>query len=333
MKRVSICCVVALGFLSGCGGGGDTTVPTASGLIPYTNGDSYTFSMEETAVSGSPPEPAAYRFTRVIRNPKATFEYERLTTYSTFYSWSSAQVNADNFQTERTSGSTRCTNTAGQTNPGFSIEVGETWNSRYTANCATNSTTSTVQVTDQGKVTARENYTTPAGTFDTFKTEGTVVNQRATEVETVARTCWFDAKSAQVVACDSTTKVVPTGATTPSSEWRTAQRLSSLAVQNHPQSKPSVERFAGNWKITWTGSNGGTCNLTIALSGGLTGRCETGNAPFVTFSVTGSVGSSGSINVSSSNGATFSGAFEDPAFAKGTWSNTGTSGSWTGGHL
>lgn len=314
-------------------GGGDSDVTTTSGLIPFTNGDSYTYSIDQTSVTGTPPEPANYRFTRVVRNPKPTLDYERLTTYSTNFTWSSGQINSDNFQIERTSGSTKCTTTAGQSNPGFSIEVGETWNSQYTETCATNSTSSTTQVTDQGKVLARENYTAAGQNFDTFKTERTATYQYPTGLETATSTCWFDTKSAQVVACNANNKFVPTGATTPSREYKTAQRLSSLAVRNHPQSKPSVERFAGNWRINWTGSNGGKCDVVIALSGSLSGSCETGSSPYITFSVSGSVSNAGNINVSSTNGAIFSGSFEDPAFAKGSWSNTGTSGTWTGGHL
>lgn len=326
--------ISAAATLAACGGGGDGDVsPSTPELISYSQGDSYTYSIQHFAVTGSAPTPTSYRFTRTIRSPLSNNAHERLTTYSTQFNWGTAQVNGSNVVTETTSGGERCVNTAGQTTAGFTFELGETWTSQVTSNCATNSTAYAIVRNWQGRVVSKEPYNSALGVFETFKVETQLLEQRDTQSSAVTETCWFDIRSAQAVACDSLTKVTPAGASSPQSEYRTERRLTSLAARNHPQSNPTVERFAGSWRINWSGSNSGACTVQVSLSGALSGSCEPGQAPFISFSVSGSVSNAGAVTANSPNGGRFTGSFEDPAFGRGTWSNTGTSGTWTAGHL
>ena len=328
MKTFVICSGLAA-VLTACGGGGDAT-PVKLDLAA---GNSLTYSNVTTVISGEVPPIASYTSTRSLLSTRADGAYELVIT-SNAYKEGRASVNADHFVTFSADGLTGCDYSAGQTGPGKDVVLNETWNSRFTESCSLRSAPITADITHSGKVVGEERITTKAGTFDTYKYTFETSTTNSSGFKQEWGTCWLDKTLNRPVACDSRQAFTTAGASTPRYIRDIAQRLTSLDIPDYRQTNPSAERFAGGWRLGWTGSAGGFCMFDLTTSGSLSGGvCVFNDAPANTVAMSGTATADGKFSATLVNGMKFTGSFASPAVATGSWSNgSGTTTTWTAGH-
>lgn len=330
MKTLLICSGV-VAVLTACGGGDDTT-PVKLDLV---TGNSLTYSKVTTAIAGELPIITNSAATRTVRSVRADGGYELLNVY--FNAGEKAgyeTVTADHFVTFRAAGTSGCTYSAGQTGPGKDVVLNETWNSRFTESCSAHSAPATADITHSGKVVGEERITTKAGAFDTYKYTFDASSTSSSGFTQEWGTCWLDKALNRNVACDSRQAFTTAGSSTPRYIRDITQRLTSLDIPGYSNTNPSAERFAGGWRMGWTGTAGGFCMFELTASGSVNGGvCLFNNDSVNTVAMYGTATADGKFSATLANGMSFTGNFANPAVATGSWSsNSGTSGTWTADH-
>lgn len=320
--------------LAACGGGGDgSPVTQGTGSVPFRSGDSLSYARTSTPASPSTGAQTAYLFTRTVNEVRGDGSTRIILTQSNGVPWQDYSQDADLQELSWVSGSTSCTNTPKIDGPGATLTLGKAWDITYTRTCVTSTTSVSTTENTKGSVVGQEPITTNAGTFDTWKLVYVHTTRQATSVTVRNYTCWRDKALNRTVSCDWTSVTTANGSNVATAASSETQRLSSIQVASYGASRPSPERFAGEWRLDWSGSNSGRCTISVAASGAISGRCDPSVAPFVTSSLVGTVDANGTIRASISTGATITGNFSSPVSASGTWTNTGVSGTWTAGHL
>lgn len=333
--------VLACGALTACGGGGgdnSTSTGQGAGSVSFRVGDSLTYARTSTPVAPSTGTASAYLYTRYVADVSADGGFRTNLLYSNDWIAETYDQSSDLQQTSWTSGNTSCTNSPKVDGPGAVLTVGKTWDITYTRTCITSTTSNATTWNKKGVVVGAETVTTTAGSFDTYKYTETQTGRSSTGTTLVTQTCWRDKALNRTVACDWNRKFTPTGAASPTESSFETQKLSSLSVAAYSASRPMAERFAGKWLLRWTGTNSGGCDVTVSVTGNVSGGCIVNGLIRVVgdtsydYSVTGTVDKTGALNARMSSGAAISGTFESPVKAAGNWSNTGASGTWVATH-
>ena len=328
------CSLVSLLAACGGGGGGDegTGAPlTSSSTYPTagpTAGDwfSYTQTTQRTVPSAST---ATYNYTRHYGNVAAdgSGSYRETSVESA----ASTTVFDDARATISYAGG--CSySPAHRAIPPLGAGAGTTYSSsaaRACVNVPAQYTSATVTVI--GKADGPERRTIPLGTFNTFKHTKTVTNTVPTDASVSTITCWDDMSTGTTVECTMESKTTPTGATSPSSVSTSRILLAAYGRSGQPAVGPSVRRFAGTWRVQFSGDDTGTCtNVRVAVDGAISGTCAFGGV--VPYGVTGQIADNGAVTVNVNNGAQLTGTAGSPLAASGTWKLGNATGSWTASH-
>lgn len=317
--------------LTACGGSSDTTPAT----LNLAAGNSLTYANATTAIAGELPIITSDTSTQTLRSVRADGGYELLIT-SNSDKIGTESVNVDHFVTFRAGGTSGCSYSAGQTGPGKVVVLNETWNSRFTESCATDSTPTptTADITHSGKVVSEERITTKAGTFDTYKYTFETSSTSSSGFTQESGACWLDKTLNRNVACDSRQAFTTAGASTPRYIRDIARRMTSLDVPGYSKTNPSAERFAGGWRLSWQGISSGFCMFDLTTSGSVSGGvCIFNDAPANTVAMSGTATADGKFSAALVNGMNISGNLASPYAGTGAWrSNSGTSGIWTASH-
>jgi hypothetical protein len=197
---------------------------------------------------------------------------------------------------------------------GKDVFVGKLWSTAYVRTCL-GSITDTVSIT--GSVTSEGSYVSSVGTFDAYKANFTV--KYSTGLLS-SHECWYDKQLHVVLGCAQSTN--SNGALT-----YTTVTLKGIDVNSYSNSYRSAERFAGQWNLSYTGSNSGTCQITSSNVGVISGSCSGGTT------LSGVVDRSGDLSINISTGALITGKLNNPLAGNGSWVNSGASGLWTAVHL
>ena len=325
MKTLVICSGL-VATLTACGGGDDTPAK-----LDLAAGNSLTYATATTAVAGDPSFLASSISTRTLLSMRADGGYELLITSNTDKAGGES-VNADHFVTFKTSGVSGCSYSAGQTGPGKDVVLNETWNSRFTESCSFRSSPVMANITHSGKVVAEESITTKAGIFDTYKYTFDTSSTNSSGFTQESGTCWRDKALNRNVACDSRQAFTTAGASTPRYIRDITQRLTSLDIPGYSQTNPSAERFAGSWRLGWTG---GLCLFNLPTSGSFSdGVCVLDNDSVNTVAMSGTVSADGKFSATLVNKMSFAGSFADLIATTGSWrTSNGIMGTWTAFHL
>ena len=294
-------------------------------------GDTLTYSFTRAATGTAAAAPGAYLTTRTISNVKSDSSFTSVTTWSDGSTRVQFDLDVDFQEIGYLRGNTLCTNSPKVDSPGNSLTVGQTWDLRYTRTCVTNTSSTSTQFSNRGSVTAIEDFTTPAGTFTSYKLVYVVIATSSAGQTTSNFTCWRSRILNRTVSCDFTDTFTAVGNAAPTSTEVYTQRLIATNVTNYPSNIVSPARFAGNWSLTWAGSNTGTCAIVVAASGTLSGPCQA-TSPVQNSTVTGSVDAAGTLRGTTTSGASFVGSMTSPMDASGNWTNVGASGTWRAIH-
>lgn len=316
----------ALG-LAACGGGS-----SSSDGITVTQGDSFTYEVTVTPVTPAASAVTSYTTRTVVGSIDR--QSAQVETSSSGKAAQTLLFSAPDTQTGSTQGTTSCTRTVvpGKslvTFPAGNLTEGQTWSYNYIENCATTGGTPRSElVQGSGKIVAFEAITTAAGAF------ANAVKYTLTETDTTpsrrSYTCWRDRDLAVTVRCDYS----HSGIESSNSVTRDyTQVLAGVDVAAYAASVTTLKRFAGAWKISFTGEDTGDCNFSIATDGSITGSyCYSGDTGD-TFTLSGSVDSAGTVTATGSNGQAFMGTLETPLAGGGAWvRDTTLTGAWVATH-
>ncbi|BEU96084.1 hypothetical protein ACDW_17890 [Acidovorax sp. DW039] len=292
MKFINLLFVAAVLSACGGGGGGESITPpptplpptgtgTGTGtsdsveIIKYAEGDTYTYRTERTDfIKGGVVGSEVSYYTYTLRNVKSNYEHERIYTAQNYFT-SIENFNSKNFKTSSKYKGYRCTWTDGQDGPAFNLKVGQQWDSRYSANCTENVTAAT-DTHSKGSIVAKEDISTDAGIFKTYKAES-VQEQKSTLASSVIRsTCWYDERTAMAVSCENHIQTTTTQGNT--SEYSIKTKLVGLNVKNHVTKSLSPATYAGDWLVIFSGTVLGSCKVKIAPAGDMSGYCSSNNS-------------------------------------------------------
>jgi hypothetical protein len=188
------------------------------------------------------------------------------------------------------------------------------------------------RITVTGKAEGLESRTTALGTFQTSKrshTITTVLDSGDTAISN--KTCWDDVNTGAIVECESASNTTAKGASAPRSSNTSTLRLVAYGRSGQAPVGPAVRRFAGTWRVQFSGDDSGSCtNVRVALDGTISGTCAFGGT--VSFGVTGQIADNGAVTVNVNNGAQLTGTAGTPLAASGTWTLGNLRGSWTASH-
>lgn len=323
------CSLVSLLAACGGGGGGDegalaTTYPSTG----PTAGDwySYTQTTQRTVPSAST---STYNYTRLYGSVGAdgSGSYRETSAESTV-----TTTVFDSAKATISYGGGCSYSPAYRANPPLGASAGTTYSSSAARTCLSvpaQYTSATVAVT--GKADGPERHTIPLGTFNTFKHTKTVTSTVPTETSVVTMTCWDDMSTGTTVECSMEAKTTPTGATSPSSVSTSRILLAAYGRSGHPAVGPAVRRFAGTWRVQFSGDDSGNCsNVRVAVDGAISGTCAFGGAG--SYGVTGQIADNGAVTVNVNNGAQLTGTAGTPLAASGNWTLGNLRGSWTASH-
>ena len=335
------CSLVSL--LAACGGGGgeggtaSTTTPVATqNAYPATvasTGDWYTYASTEQRTS-----PSGYSFefssTSYVKSVTADGKLQRVDlgdfgSQSTLHYDATGELSSqgDDLSCEYTGGFRR--------RPLPGAAAGSTFATSTVRTCkfqGSVSDTTVDNITVTGKAEGLELRTTPLGTFQTFKTSYTSTTTHASgDTNTSIATCWDDVETGVVVECQSTVSFTAKGAAVPRSSSTRVSRLVAYGRSGQAPVGPAVRRFAGTWRVQFSGDDSGSCSsVRVALDGAISGSCTFGGS--VSYGVTGRITDSGAVTVNVDNGAQLTGTAGTPLAASGNWTLGNLRGSWTASH-
>lgn len=188
------------------------------------------------------------------------------------------------------------------------------------------------RITVTGKADGLESRTTPLGTFQTFKRSHTITTIHADGgTATSNETCWDDVNTGAIVECEFTSSSTAKGATAPRSSSSGTLRLVAYGRSGQAPVGPAVRRFAGTWRVQFSGDDSGSCSsVRVALDGAISGSCAFGGT--VSYGVTGQIAENGAVTVNVNNGAQLTGTAGTPLAASGNWTLGNLRGSWTASH-
>jgi hypothetical protein len=336
------CSLVSL--LAACGGGGGeggrdgTTTPVATqNAYPATvasTGDWYAYASTEQRTS-----PSGYSFesssTSYVKSVTADGKLQRvylgdLGSQSTLHYDATGQLSSedgDHLSCEYAAGYRR--------RPLPGAAAGSTFATSTVRTCkfqgsVPDTTVSSITVT--GKAEGLESRTTTLGTFQTFKSSYTSTTTHANgDTNTSIATCWDDVETGAVVECQSTVSSTAKGAAVPRSSSTLVSRLVAYGRSGQAPVGPAVRRFAGTWRVQFSGDDSGSCSsVRVALDGAISGSCAFGGS--VSYGVTGQIADNGDVTVNVDNGAQLTGTAGTPLAASGTWTLGSLRGSWTASH-
>lgn len=338
MRLYFFCLFASVSALSACGGGGGGGSSAGTGV---SAGDSLTSTTTVVTTSNTPNSTSSYDSTQYISSISASGVS---TIYQTRSNGSFVKYELDADLQEQTYGiadptsgqiTTTCVNSPKINSPGATLSVGKTWNFSYTRTC-TGAQPSVTQFNNVGSVVASEAFPTSVGSFDSYKLSYTLTQNITSGsnpgVWVGTNTCWRSKTLNKTVGCNADATFTPSGSSTPTITQTVTTSLTAINVASYTGSQRTIKALSGNWTTQWSGSNAGSCSMLVTDAGTASGSCTQTSPYYESFTVTGTVNANGSINASGSTGAIITGTLNTPISASGTWSNTGTSGSWTGFH-
>lgn len=345
MKRLCIVAAIAA-TLSACGGGGGSSnnaagttpgatqpVVAAVDLTP-TVGDFYSYANTSTLTvdtAGATPQSMDVISTDTVTKANADNSWsDTKTADAADASAYDAHYLADGGITGVSNAFCSTTYTPALYTSQKSMPVGATWTSNYTridgARCTPGQQTGKFSAT----AVALETVTVRAGTFNTVKVVST--NTLSTSDGASANdetTAWHDAVTHRVIK--SSTRSAQVLANGDKGTIVSSNELVGFASAKQQRQRLNIERFAGPWSGSFTGSYSGECLGQVTRAGKLDADCGKG-----LFTVHGDIDVSGNGTFYLSSGgvrsATFSGAFSSPLGISGVWSAPSASGTWTLAH-
>jgi hypothetical protein len=347
--RLRLLCLTVTCIAASCGGGGSDTTPTTQAPTSNPNayptarpaaGDWYVYTSSESSTLPAVTGPTEHTVTRHYQTVNSDGSFTLADTESTSDKLFLNAVNSAGALESYTYDTQHCDYApAYRFEPPLSSLVGDTFNSRSSVSCATqsNGTTSNRSLSVTGTNQALEERNIALGAFNTFKFTSTVIDTLTTSVRTIVRTCWIDKATGAFVECTVTFSKTLAGQNTPSEINKTKLILVAYGHGGQVTAGAAVQRFSGYWNVTLSGSSVGDCaKFFVDINGQISGSCQfftaTG-ASGAPISISGSVAADGSATVTAATGASFSGSFTSPGAASGTWVNGGTLGTWSATHL
>jgi hypothetical protein len=334
MNKAAVMGLALAVTLSGCGGGGGSSATTAAlatsvPRVVATAGDYFTYNVTVTPTGQSAINSTV---TRAYPTVNGDGSGTRIDTYSTPSARSNLTYDAlfgTTGYTVGSTGSTTCTDSPSLIIIPVPATTSTSWNNNSTQTC-TGLSPSTITLNVSGSLTAFESVVTPAGTFYAGKVSYTETEtQTGVFTEVLNFTCWVDTVTGRLVKCNATYTYTPnSGTAITGSETVTLAGYSAASLS----SVPTVARFAGTWTGSYSGTSSGSCsNLVVNTAGSISGSCSDINVG--AFTVTGTVNVNGTINMTASTGATFTGTLSSTINGSGTWIGAPSGGgSWTAAH-
>lgn len=344
-------------MMAACGGGGNSSNGTSSAQLPSapktdavavaTIGDTYSYRRTTKDLDNPGTVAAVDYSTRVVNNvaSNGAISVQYLYDISSVGNPSSYQSSSSIFDIDssgRMVGSSSF-NCQSSPNPAYhlvalyAIAAGANWkySGLTSASCQAADQISPVSVTFEDSVSAQEQVTVPAGTFNAFKVTRTETDETDARTVTRKRTCWWERELGVEVKCiDNTTAMWKSNGVKFSKE--ATDELMGYSNQKLARKTDTVIRFVGGWQISFEG---------IALNQDVTGKCSVSfeadgstkgcrySHTGVTFTVTGKVSADGSVMLNLSNGSAnqsftgkldnikkTSGALNPSNPSNGTWS-------------
>lgn len=316
---------------------GAPTMP--DGAFTFVPGDQLTYEHKNSPdrVSIHP----AYARTDYVASVSGDGSIKLLSPLSNYRVPEQSELDASFQRVGFTSGTGRvCTHSPATTGPGRNLTVGATWDLSFTRNCAdAKGVLSQFRAKSVGRVVARELFNTVAGTFDAHKLSYVFTLDYkdaglGTTTSTEQTTCWYSAVFERPLACDTSwNQVSERGGQTPTSYI--SYQLTGLLLANYPVAAPTVQRFSGEWLLSWAGASTGVCTkLYVSLAGIASfAGCDSSQTPFSLPWLLGTVDANGALRAISSSGDVISGTFASTLSASGTWRSTsGMTGTWVASH-
>ena len=190
---------------------------------------------------------------------------------------------------------------------------------------------STVSVV--GKADGPESRTIPLVTFQTFKYTRTITTMTSLDTGVTKHTCWDDMATGVTVECLTEFTNTRSGATSPGAAGAGRIVLTAMGRSGQGTVGPAVQRFAGMWRVQFSGDDTGSCDeVRVALDGSVAGSCRFGSLGDSSVSLTGLVGSNGEIKATGNNGAELTGLASSSSVATGSWKLGPASGTWSARH-
>ena len=332
------CSLVSL--LAACGGGGgDNTTPTVAPQNAYpatvaSTGDWYAYSstVQQTLPTASTSESS---MTRYFKSVTAEGKLQRVQlssagSQSTRHFDTTGEISAIAYA-DRT-----CEYTAGyRFSPLPGAAAGSTYSTSTVGTCrstGTFSSTTVDRITVTGKAEGLESRSTALGTFQTFKRSHTITTVLDSGDTIISNeTCWDDVNTGAIVECQSASNTTAKGASAPRSSNTNTLRLVAYGRSGQAPVGPAARRFAGTWRVQFSGDDSGTCtNVRVAVDGAISGTCAFGGT--VAYGVTGQIADNGAVTVNVNNGAQLTGTAGTPLAASGNWTLGNLRGSWTASH-
>jgi hypothetical protein len=191
--------------------------------------------------------------------------------------------------------------------------------------------TTTATFTETGQIIARETLEIPAGTFDSYRAENTFLMVTTSTSFLQKSTCWYSVQRGVLLRCDSTYTTTSTGSSTPATTTSITTTLTGLGGPTRVSQGNVLPRFAGSWRVQYTGGASGSCaQLTVTASGGISGSCTAASG--TAFNVTGSVNDRGAVTLALPTGGSLTGTLTTPYEGVGTWVDGSFTGTWTASH-
>ncbi|HEX8406194.1 MAG TPA: hypothetical protein VF670_16335 [Duganella sp.] len=345
MKRLCIAVAIAT-TLSACGGGGGSSNNAASATpgtsqpvvaavdLTQTVGDFYSYANTSTFTldkAGATPQSVDVISTDTVTKTNVDSSWSDTETADNTDAFAyDLNYLADGGLSGVSNDSCGATYTPALYMTQKSMPAGTTWTTNYTRvndpRCTPGQQTGKFSAT----AVALETVTVRAGTFNTVKVVSTgTISTSDGESATDETTAWHDAVTHRVVK--STTRSVQVTATGEKGTFVSSNELIGYANAKQQRQRLNIERFAGPWSGSYTGTNTGECRGQVTRAGKLDADCGNGQ-----FTVHGDIDASGNGTFYLTSGgvrsATFSGALTSPLGIGGVWSAASASGTWTLAH-
>ena len=219
-----------------------------------------------------------------------------------------------------------------RTAPPLGAAAGATYSSTVTRNCPNAIAAQRVATVNvSGKADGPERHAVALGTYSSFKATRTVTTTFGTEVQKTVSTCWDDLGTGVMIECTRQFTAAADATSAPHTSNTSRTELVAYGRSGQSAVGPAVRRFAGTWRVQFTGDDEGTCSsVRVALDGAISGACAFGGT--VSFGLTGQIADNGAVTVNVNNGAQLTGTAGTPLAASGNWTLGSLRGSWTASH-
>lgn len=348
MKQLSVCMALITGMLSACGGGGGGSNSNGAANAPSSGINAG--AGNSGAVT---PPPAVYQKPRQSLNDFESHLVTPLTSSGVLADpyWTTSVITKveandaytqasvwDNDRTRanyayRVDGAEVSSDETCRYTPAFvripgSLTLGQGWDNSAVETCDDNPAYRS-ENNSKGSVVAIEPVTVPAGTFNAVKTVRTETFKSTTRTSVRELTCWRDTVTGVELKCNSSNTGTSVGADATLTKSTYGWELGGFESASTGRQNRNLQRFAGDWRVLFTGTTDGVCEVNIVPAGGASGTCEDRDRD--SFRVFGFVEATGRVRLymtGNTSAKGFTGSAESPLKIGGGWEFGTQNGSW-----